>query len=78
MSLWIRVEAMAGDTVQHTAAEMRSLANRVSVGVRCRFNGVDLYMPVNGCDKALAYDYVAVCADSRKLKMAFGYANRSA
>lgn len=77
MSLWIQVKAMAGDTIESTAAEMRDLATRTGVGVQCPFNGVNLRMPVGGCDRTLVSEFHSVVITERTLKMAFGYPKRS-
>lgn len=77
MSLWIQAEAMPGDTIESTAVEMRDLATRMGVGVQCLFNGVNLHMPVGGCDRTLVAEFHSVVVTERALKMAFGYPKRS-
>lgn len=73
MSLWMKVESLAGDRIEEVAADMCVLANRLHVGVQCAFNGVTLNMPVAGCAETLVEEFHSVVGTVHKCKLAFGY-----
>lgn len=72
MTLIVKVSNMAGDRLEHTAAEMFALASKLGFPVECEFNGIKLFMPVDGSPEALIKDFHIECRRERTYR---GYAS---
>lgn len=57
MSLTIRAEAQAGDSIERTARLMQDLADLLSTGVEVKFNDVTLWAAPGGDARRLVEGY---------------------
>lgn len=73
MTLSIKAEGMAGNSIQETAADMLALADRTGCRVRVQFNDVALCMRPGGSPDQLVREYHKACElKGLQPRMAFG------
>lgn len=73
MTLSLKVEVMAGSTVESASKELKALADRIGVLVEAQFNDVLLMMPPGGDAKTLEESYYRALRGTATVKIASGY-----
>lgn len=73
MVLSLKVEVMAGTTIESAVSEMETLANRIGIMIEADFNDVRLMMPPNGDAETLEEGYYAAIKSTSQYKIATGY-----
>jgi hypothetical protein len=71
--LTITVEALAGSTIHNTAEEALTLAKRLGVCVKFKFNGVSCHVHPWGDPQKLADNFLAALDGDHTFKMAFAH-----
>lgn len=73
MALSLKVEVMAGSTIESASKELKALADRIGVRVEAQFNEVLLMMPPDGEADTLTRAFYRELKSESKFKIADGY-----
>jgi hypothetical protein len=76
MSLILKLEAMAGDTIEDTCYEMVSIASKLNICVQVKFNDVTLMSYWGGDAHQLVQSFKDEVGTDRRFKFVSTHGNR--